>query len=125
MFFPLKTTKEITQKNIKELNIKTDKWNTLNALFLDNNSDKTVLYFHWNWWNIYHLDNMIKVFNDLKLNAYLFDYRSFWKSDSKITSENDLYYDNNFVYNYILKTWIKENNIIIWWHSLGWAGDIL
>lgn len=121
MFFPSKNIKKIESSNITELNIKTDKWNTLNALFLDNNSDKTVLYFHWNWWNIYHLDNMIKVFNDLKLNAYLFDYRSFWKSDSKITSENELYYDNNFIYNYILNTWVKENDIIIWWQSLGWA----
>lgn len=121
IFLPSNETYDLIYENSTELYIKTDSWNIINSIFIDNNSEKTVLYFHWNWWNIYYLDHMIEVFNDLKLNGYIFDYRWYWKSTWEIKDESDLYHDNNFVYDYIIKSWVKPENIILWWQSLWWA----
>lgn len=121
IFFPFKEVLSFpSYSNLSEINIKTKDRVNLNAWFLDNKSDKTVIFFHGNWWNIYYNQERLKIFNDFKLNALLFDYRSYWKSDWEIKKEEDLYLDWEAAYKYLLDNWYKDNQIILWGQSLGW-----
>jgi fermentation-respiration switch protein FrsA (DUF1100 family) len=53
------------------------------------------------------------------MNALMFDYRGYGKSEGQIHSENDIYLDGEAAYGYILSRGIKPENIIIWGQSLG------
>lgn len=122
IFFPIKETLFFpTYTNLKEIDIKTEDDITLNAWFLDNKSDKTVIFFHWNWWNIYYNQMRLKIFDELKVNAILFDYRGYWKSEGEIKNEQDLYNDAQSVYNYVLNKGVEPKQIIFWGQSLGAA----
>lgn len=122
IFFPSKVNLSYDKKeNTKEVSILTKDNIKLNAWFIDNKSDKTVIFMHWNGWNISYNQERIKIFDELKLNAIMFDYRGYGKSEWKIEKEADIYNDAESIYNYLINKWIKPTNIIIWWQSLGWA----
>lgn len=120
MFFPDKETLFFpTYQNLEEVNIKTEDNINLYAWYMDNESDKTVIFFHWNWWNIFTNQKRLKIFKDLKINAIMFDYRWYWKSEWEIKVESDLYKDAEAVYKYILDKWVKPEQIILRGQSLG------
>ncbi len=122
MFFPLKDILPLPiSENLQEVSILTEDNVKLNAWFLDNKSDKTVIFYHWNWWNLYYNQGRLKILDELKLNALVFDYRWYWKSEWKIKKEEDLYKDADAVYNYVINKGINPKQIILWGQSLGWS----
>lgn len=122
IFFPSKERFDIPEStNLKEIYIKTKDGVKLNAWFLDNKSDKTVIFFHGNGGNIFYNQERLKIFNELGINAIMFDYRGYGKSEGTIQTEDDLYKDANAIYDYVISQGVSETDIIIWGQSLGGA----
>ncbi len=122
IFFPSKELFNISKAiNLEEIYIKTEDNIKLNAWFLDNKSDKTVIFFHGNGGNIFYNQERLKIFNELHLNAVIFDYREYGKSEGTIQKEEDLYKDADAVYKYVINKTKKPENIIFWGQSLWWA----
>lgn len=120
IFFPTNEIIEIeNKKNLYNLSLITDDSVKLDAIFLDNWSKDVVLFFHWNWLNLYHNQRYLDLFRDLWLNALIFDYRSYGKSEWQIKNEIDLYRDADAAYTYLKNIrWYKDENIIFWWYSM-------
>jgi len=122
IFFPLRDTLQLPiANNLKQITIITEDNIKLDAWFLDNKSEKTVIFFHWNWWNLYYNQERLKILDELKLNALVFDYRWYWMSEWEINSEKDLYRDWEAAYNYLINNGINSKQIIFRGQSLGWS----
>lgn len=122
IFFPSRTTRSLPRDtNLKEVSFNTQDGVTLNGWFIDNKSDKTIIFFHGNGGNIYSNQERITAFNALGVNALMFDYRGYGKSYGSIKKEENIYKDGEAAYQYILSRGIKPENIIIWGQSLGGA----
>lgn len=122
IFFPFKDVPSIPQdSDLEELNIKTEDGVLLNAWFLNNNSDKTVIFFHGNGGNIFYNKERLKIFNELGVNALLFDYRGYGKSEGNILIEDDIYKDAEAVFKYLENKGVSSEKIILWGQSLGGA----
>lgn len=122
IFFPSHTMRSFPQDtNLKEVSIHTQDGILLNGWFIDNKSDKTIIFFHGNGGNISYNQERITAFNALGYNALMFDYRGYGKSDGSIIREDDLYLDGEAAYQYILSRGTKPENIILWGQSLGGA----
>lgn len=116
------------ESNLQEVWIQTKDGIHLNSWFLDNKSDRTVIFFHGNGGNISSNQERLQIFNELHLNALMVDYRGYGKSylginknDGTIQKESDLYTDADATYQYLIDKGIKPQNIIIWGQSLGGA----
>lgn len=107
--------------NLKEVTIVTGDNTRLNAWYIDNKSQKTIIFFHGNGGNIYYNQERITLFQSLGVNALMLDYRGYGKSEWKIQKEDDIYQDAESAYKYILELGTKPENIIIWGQSLGGA----
>lgn len=105
-------------KNFEEINIKTSDNNNINWIFLNNNSQKTVFYFHGNGWPInYYFDNIIYIWN-LWYNVISYDYPWYWKS-TWYPLEQEVYKYSQVFFDYMKKTKsIKIEDIIVFWHSI-------
>lgn len=125
IFIPSKNVFELPKyENLKEITIQTEDGVKLNAWFLDNKSDKTVLFFHGNAGNLFYNEGKIKLFNDLHLNAIMLDYRGYGKSEGSIEKEEDVYKDAEATYEYVINRGTEPKNIILWGQSLGGAVSI-
>lgn len=120
IFFPTKTIHAIPNE-VQEINIDSSDSLKINAWFKDNKSNKIVLFFHWNWWNMFYNLTRLKIFNELNISVFMFDYRGYWKSEWEIKNEKDLYVDSEAAYNYIKSMWYKDEDIILRGQSLGGA----
>ena len=123
IFFPSKDNLEIPKgMDIEEVFFMTDDSIRLHAWHLNNDSKKTVLFFHGNAGNLSHRRGQLEIFNKLKLNALIFDYRGYGKSEGVIKKESDLYLDAQSAFNYLVsKKGISPQRIILWGRSLGGA----
>lgn len=122
IFFPIKENVSFPwQPNLKEISIKTEDGILLNAWYLDNKSDKTVIFFHGNGGNISYNQERLVIFNELHFNAIMIDYRWYGKSKGNIQKEEDIYKDADAAYKYIIDKGVNPKNIIIWGQSLGGA----
>ena len=124
IFFPTKTyTPPPSHLNIEEVFIDTEDGEKLHAWWLANNeADKTVLFCHGNGGNLTDRDFRLGIFDSLKVNALIFDYRSYGKSSGEIRKEEDLYTDVKAAWNYLaVNKSIPPEKIIVWGRSLGGA----
>jgi len=92
----------------------------LHGWFIPSNGAKgTVLFFHGNAGNISHRLESIKIFNQLDLNVFIFDYRGYGQSEGKAT-EKGTYRDAEAAWNYLTESrGINANQIVIFGRSLG------
>jgi len=92
----------------------------LNGWFVPaDDSIATILFFHGNAGNISHRINSIEIFNKLKLNVFIIDYRGYGKSKGEI-SEAGSYLDAQAAWDYLTEDrGINQNKIIIFGRSLG------
>jgi len=82
---------------------------------------KTVLFFHGNAGNISHRGESVKIFHDLGLNVFIFDYRGYGQSKGD-PSEKGLYEDARTAWQYLTETkGIEKDHIILFGRSLGGA----
>ncbi len=79
----------------------------------------TVIFVHGNGGNISHRLDKIRVFNGLKVNLFIFDYRGYGKSEG-VPGEQGLYMDTQAAYDYI-KQKDPNGKLIIYGESLGGA----
>lgn len=84
-------------------------------------SRATLLFCHGNGGNISHRLEFIKMFHDLGLNVFIFDYRGYGQSQGK-PNEKGTYLDAQAAYDYLLsRNEVNQNKIIIYGESLGSA----
>jgi uncharacterized protein len=120
IFFPSKIPFDFPElANLEEVFLKTEDNIKLNAWYIDNKSNKTIIFLHGNGGNIFANQERLRLFNDIGINALMIDYRGYGKSDGNINNEEDLYNDANAAYQYIINKGIDSKNILIWGQSLG------
>jgi hypothetical protein len=94
----------------------------ISGWFIPSHSPKaTFLFSHGNGGNISHRLEKIKIFNDLNVNTFIFDYRGYGISKGS-PSEEGLYLDADAAYEYLVKERkIPAHKIIGYGESLGGA----
>lgn len=83
------------------------------------NARATVLLCHGNSGNVSYQLDQIKVFHQLRLSVFTFDYRGFGQSEGK-PSEDGLYRDGKAAWDYLVaQKHLAPERIVIFGHSLG------
>lgn len=92
----------------------------LNGWFIPaGNPRGTLLFCHGNAGNISHRIEIIKIFNKLNLNIFIFDYRGYGKSQGSPT-EAGLYRDAQAAYKYLLsRKNVNKETVVIYGKSIG------
>ncbi len=104
--------------NFKELYFDTEKDATINALhFKSQNSKGVILYFHGNAGDLSRWGIIAEYFVEKNYDVLIMDYRTYGKSTGKL-SEDALYKDAQYCYNYLLKHYSKDQ-ITLYGRSLG------
>jgi pimeloyl-ACP methyl ester carboxylesterase len=102
----------------KEIFIKTDGKNEINALHFQLSKPKGVILFcHGNKGNLTRWGDRVSYLLKYNYEVLVFDYRNYGKSTGNF-NEKDMYNDGVFVYNYLKKDF-KEEHIIMYGFSLG------
>lgn len=82
-------------------------------------AEKTVLFCHGNGGNISHRIDTIRIFHELGLNTFIFDYRGYGRSTGKPT-EKGTYRDADTAWHYLVDSrGVLPGNIIVFGRSLG------
>jgi len=77
-----------------------------------------VFYLHGSGGSLASLEKGSEIYTQLGYNVFMLDYRGFGKSGGNITSEDQLYEDNQMLYDELKKTYAEENIILVG-YSLG------
>jgi hypothetical protein len=100
----------------------------LNGWFIPASSghaQATVIFFHGHAGNITNVRFIGEALSALGLDALLFDYRGYGKSEGEIRSERDMYADADAAYDYAVNgRGIALDKIVLYGHSLGTAAVV-
>jgi uncharacterized protein len=122
LFFPKKLNYDYQynfEGNFEEYKIPIDNKDTLSSvLFKADTSKGVILFFHGNAGNIVDWSNASAIFNSLGYDLLLVDYRGYGKSDGTITSQQQLFDDNELIYERLKKIY-PENKITVIGYSIG------
>ena len=117
IFLPQKLEKNYKfnfQQDFEEINIKTNDGKSLNGLlFKANNTKGLIFYLHGNAGSLSSWGNIAKTYTDLNYDIFILDYRSYGKSEGIIKNEQQLFEDNQLVYNELKKEYNEQNTIIL------------
>ena len=107
--------------NITQSFIKFGNNDSLHTWYVNNNKNKlTILYFSGNAFNISHRLFHLDVFNQLNINAVMFDYKGYGLSNGLIEGRESFFESSELVYNYMIEDLgISPDSIIFWGYSLG------
>ena len=121
LFLPTKLEQDYQYQfnyNFEELFLKTEEKASINALhFKVENPKGVILYFHGNAGDLSRWGNIAEYFVAKNYDVLVIDYRTYGKSTGKL-SEQALYNDAQFCYDYLLKHY-SENQITLYGRSLG------
>lgn len=122
IFFPEQLEKNYEFKfgqNFEELNFKTTDNTSLNGLlFKADNSKGLIFYLHGNAGSLSSWGNVAQTYTELDYDVFILDYRSYGKSEGTISGQEQLFEDNQFVYNELKKEY-NEQEITILGYSIG------
>ncbi len=122
IFFPEKLNNNYEFKfdqNFVELYFNTKDGNFLNGLLFKSVKAKgLVFYLHGNAGALDSWGSIAKVYTDLNYDIFILDYRGYGKSEGEIINQQQLFEDNQLVYNTLKKEY-SEENIIILGYSIG------
>ncbi len=106
----------------ENINLNTDDSARLHGWFLPHPNPRfTLLFYHGNAGNISHRIDSFRIFHDLGLSVFIYDYRSYGLSTGKLT-ENAMYQDAELAWKYLTDTrGIPPKQIIVFGRSLGTA----
>ncbi|HUH73959.1 MAG TPA: alpha/beta fold hydrolase [Chitinophagales bacterium] len=105
--------------NYEEINFETKDKNSINALLFKADSSKGIIYYlHGNGGALSGWGEFAETYTNLGYDVLMIDYRGYGKSTGKIKSLEQLFEDNQFIYN-ILKEHYGENKITLLGYSLG------
>ena len=86
----------------------------------NNEKKRTILYFGGNAFNISHRLFHVDVFNQLGINAVMFDYKGYGPSTGSIKSKETFFESSALTYNYMVDSLsIPADSMIFWGYSLG------
>lgn len=107
--------------NIVQKHIPFNANDSLHAWQITNNKNKkTILYFSGNAFNISHRLFHVDVFNQLGINAVMFDYKGYGLSTGSIKSKESFFESSAVAYNYMVDSLgIPPDSMIFWGYSLG------
>lgn len=122
IFFPQKLDKdhkfEFAQA-FEELFIKTNDGKSINVLlFKSEDPNGLIFYLHGNAGCLKSWGEVAEAYTNLNYDVCIIDYRGYGKSEGYIFSQNQLYEDNQLVYNE-MKNRYCENKIIVLGYSIG------
>ena len=122
IFFPQKLAPNYTfdfRQNFEEINTITPDGKSIHGLLFKADSSKgLIFYLHGNAGSIKTWGEAAKTYTALNYDVFIPDYRGYGKSEGKITSENQLFSDNQLVYNQLKKRY-SEHKMIILGYSIG------
>jgi alpha-beta hydrolase superfamily lysophospholipase len=122
IFFPQKLDKNYKFEfghKFEELNIKLTDGKLINGLLFKADSSKgLIFYLHGNAGNLSTWGEVAKLYTELNYDVFIIDYRSYGKSEGNINGQNQLFDDNQTVYNELKKKY-NEEKIIILGYSIG------
>jgi len=122
LFFPQKLGQNYKfefEQPFEELKFKITNNKQLHGLlFKTNNSKGLIFYLHGNAGSVNSWGHIAKTYTDLNYDIFILDYRGYGKSEGEIKSQEQLFYDNQLVYD-SLKEEYSENNIVIIGYSIG------
>ncbi len=106
-------------QQFEELNIKAKDGKLINGLlFKTDNSKGLIFYLHGNAGSLSSWGNVAKTYTDLNYDIFIIDYRSYGKSEGEINGQNQLFEDNQTLYNELKKRY-NEDKIIVIGYSIG------
>tara|TARA_Y100001933_G_C18916349_1_gene529026 strand:- start:121 stop:918 length:798 start_codon:yes stop_codon:yes gene_type:complete len=122
IFFPEKLEKNhqfhFAQK-FEELNFETSDGKVLNGLLFKADSTKgLIFYLHGNSGSLNSWGNVAETYTSLNYDVFILDYRSYGKSEGEISSQKQLFEDNQLIYNKLKQSY-SEKNIVILGYSIG------
>lgn len=122
IFFPHKLGKEYSfefSDPFEELNIKSHDGAVLNGLLFKADSSKgLIFYLHGNAGSLQSWGHVARTYTALDYDVFMLDYRGYGKSDGSIDGQDQLYRDNQTVYDE-LKNKYQEENIVVLGYSIG------
>lgn len=105
----------------EKIDIQSESWENIHGIFIDNGADKTVYYFHWNGAPMDHFYTEMRYIADLWYNLMSYDFpgygNSTWMPHQKLVSE----FSQDFYTAIQREKWIKDEDLIVWWYSIGTA----
>lgn len=106
-------------QKFEERNFETADGKLINGLLFRADSTKgLIFYLHGNAGSLKDWGNVADTYTEFKYDIFILDYRGFGKSEGKITGQEQLYDDNQMVYNTLKKEY-NEQDIIILGYSIG------
>lgn len=128
LYYPNLPTREITATpediglSYEPVAIVTEDRIKLDGWFIPAQDARGVLLFlHGNAGNISHRLDSLKIFNDLRLSVFIFDYRGYGRSDGE-PSEQGTYRDAEAAWRYLTEQWhVPPHDIVFFGRSLGAA----
>ena len=122
IFFPQKLEQDYQfnfEQDFEELNFKTSDGKTLNGLlFKVDHSKGLIFYLHGNAGSLSSWGHVANTYTDLNYDIFILDYRGYGKSEGSISSQEQLFEDNQLIYD-ALKQKYQEDDIIILGYSIG------
>ena len=122
IFFPYKLDKSYKfnfNGKFEEVFIQSADSCKLNALYFKaDNSKGVIFYLHGNQGSLKDWGSVAETYTKLNYDVFSVDYRGFGKSEGKIASQEQLFTDNQFLYNFLKKRY-SENEIIVVGYSIG------
>lgn len=106
-------------QNFEELNFEASDGKLLNGLlFKADNARGLIFYLHGNAGSLSSWGYVADVYLKLNYDVFVVDYRGFGKSEGSITSEEQLFEDNQLIYDEFKQRY-QEDNIVILGYSIG------
>lgn len=122
IFFPQTLAKDFTfrnYKNFEERYVEMEDGVMLHSLlFTAEDAEGVVFYLHGNAGSLEGWGSVAETFTDFNYDVFIPDYRGYGKSEGSISSEAEIYRDNQKLYDR-LKREYPENKIIVLGHSIG------
>lgn len=122
IFFPQKLAENHQFKfanDFEELTCQTSDGTSLNGLLFKSDSSKgLVFYLHGNAGSLASWGNVANAYTTLNYDVFILDYRGYGKSEGEISSQDQLFEDNQMIYNELKKKY-QEKDMIILGYSIG------
>ena len=122
IFMPEKLAKDFQFKlpqKFEEINIEIEDGVKLNGLFFPaENSKGLIFYIHGNGGSLRNWGDVAKTYTANNYDVFILDFRGYGKSEGEILNENQLFQDNQTVYNFFKKQY-SENELVVLGYSIG------
>jgi len=118
--------KEITNhpaglSTAQEISFISTSGNTISGIYIDNQSEKVVYYFHGNWAPIEYFYSDIEYISDLWYSVIALEFPGYGKSSGEPTFEENSDFSEIFYREMQKILWFEEKDMVVWGYSVGTA----